>query len=79
MLSSARRAMPGLTQFIDAWGYVYAPIIVAAGYAIGYGLGDSIERLRREAGYAERLVLVALALSAIVAWIVLARRARRRS
>jgi membrane protein DedA with SNARE-associated domain len=58
---------------------VYVPIIVGAGYAIGYGLGDSIERLRREAGYAEGIVLGALALAAIVAWIVLARRARRRS
>ena len=29
---------------------VYAPIIVGAGYAVGYGLGDSIERLRRGGG-----------------------------
>jgi membrane protein DedA with SNARE-associated domain len=49
---------------------VYAPIVAGAGYAVGYGLGDSIERLRRGAGDAER---VALAL------IVLARRARRRA
>jgi membrane protein DedA with SNARE-associated domain len=58
---------------------VYAPMIVGAGYAIGYGLGDSIERMRREAGDAERIALGALAIAAIVGWIVLARRARRRS
>ena len=58
---------------------VYVPIVVGAGYAIGYGLGDRIERLRRAAGDTERVVLVALALAAIVAWVVLARRGRRRA
>jgi membrane protein DedA with SNARE-associated domain len=58
---------------------VYAPIVVGAGYAVGYGLGDSIERLRRGVGDAERLVLALLALAAIGGWIVLARRARRSS
>ena len=57
---------------------VYAPIIVGAGYAIGYGLGDAIEGLRRDAGYAEPILLAALALAAVVAWIVRARRARGR-
>jgi membrane protein DedA with SNARE-associated domain len=58
---------------------VYAPIVVGAGYAVGYGLGDSIERLRRGVGDAERVVLAVLALAAVGAWIVLARRGRRRS
>jgi membrane protein DedA with SNARE-associated domain len=56
---------------------IYVPIVVSAGYAIGYGLGDYIEGLRRAAGDAERFVLIALTLAAIVAWVVLARRARR--
>jgi membrane protein DedA with SNARE-associated domain len=58
---------------------IYVPIVVGAGYAVGYGFGDYIERLRRAAGDAERVVLIALALAAIIAWVVLARRARRRS
>jgi membrane protein DedA with SNARE-associated domain len=58
---------------------VYAPIIVGAGYAIGYGLGETIERLRRDAGYAEPVVLAALALAALVTWIARARRARGRT
>jgi membrane protein DedA with SNARE-associated domain len=58
---------------------VYAPVVVGAGYAVGHGLGDSIERLRRGAGDAERVVLTLLALAAVGGWIVLARRARRRS
>lgn len=57
---------------------VYAPIVVGVGYAIGYGLGDYIERLRLTAGSAGRVVVV-VALAAIVAWVVLAWRARRRS
>lgn len=58
---------------------VYVPIIVGLGYAVGYGIGDRIERLRRAAGYAESVALVILALVAVVAWIVLARRARPRA
>jgi membrane protein DedA with SNARE-associated domain len=71
---------PGYFFIANALGAVaYAPIVVGAGYAIGYGLGDVIERLRRAAGDAERVVLVVLALGAIVAWAVLARRTLRRS
>ena len=57
---------------------IYAPIVVGVGYAVGLGLGDRIERLRRAAGDAERLVVIALLVAAVGAWIVLARRARRR-
>jgi membrane protein DedA with SNARE-associated domain len=57
---------------------VYVPIAAGAGYAIGFGLGDSIEELRRAAGYTERFVLITLALAAIIGWVVLARRGCRR-
>jgi membrane protein DedA with SNARE-associated domain len=57
---------------------VYVPIAAGAGYAIGFGFGDYIEELRRAAGYTERVVLVTLALAAIIGWVVLARRGRRR-
>lgn len=60
-------------------GVIYVPVVVAVGYAVGYGLGDDIERLRRAMGGGERLVIIALALAALGAWIALARRARRRS
>jgi membrane-associated protein len=58
---------------------IYVPVVVGAGYALGYGLGDHIEQFRRAIGRGEHLVLIVLALAAIAAWIVLARRARRRS
>ena len=57
---------------------VYVPIIMSAGYAVGYGFGESIERLRRAAGGAEKIVLAALVVVA-VAWLALALRGRRRS
>jgi len=57
---------------------VYVPTMVGMGYAIGYGLGDRIDQLRRAAGRAEGIVLLALALAAVIAWIVVARRARSR-
>ena len=58
---------------------VYVPVIVGAGYAVGYGLGDRIEWLRRVAGDAERIVWLALVLAAAAIWLALAlrRRARR--
>jgi membrane protein DedA with SNARE-associated domain len=61
-----------------AGALIYIPIVVAVGYAIGYGLGDRIERLRRAMGMGERFVVVALVLTAVIVWIVLARRGRRR-
>jgi len=57
---------------------VYVPIVASAGYAIGYGFGDRIETLRRAAGDVRAVALV-VALLAVAAWAVLARRARRRS
>jgi membrane protein DedA with SNARE-associated domain len=55
---------------------IYVPIVVGVGYAIGYGLGEYIERFRRAIGLGEDVALVALALAAIVAWIILSRRHR---
>jgi membrane protein DedA with SNARE-associated domain len=42
---------------------LYVPIAVAVGYAIGYGAGDSIERLRRIAGEVEHIVLIVVLLA----------------
>jgi membrane protein DedA with SNARE-associated domain len=56
---------------------LYVPLVVGAGYAVGYGLGEKIERLRQAAGYTERGALIVLALAAVVAWIMMARRPRR--
>ncbi|MBI2525782.1 MAG: hypothetical protein HYY95_16070 [Candidatus Rokubacteria bacterium] len=42
-------------------GAVYVPVVVAAGYAVGYGLGSYIERLRHVVGAIERVVLGAAA------------------
>jgi len=49
---------------------------VLAGYGIGYGLGDHIEKLRRLAGGFER---VAVAAVLVVIWIRWQRRAGRAS
>ncbi len=79
-LAGSTELAPGRFFIANLLGaVVYVPIIVGAGYAVGYGLGDHIERLRQAAGHAERFVLIGLALAALVAWIVLARRSRRRS
>jgi len=58
---------------------VYVPIAVAVGYAIGYGLGDRIERLRRLAGDAAVGVVVALVIAAVAVWLWLSARSRARS
>jgi len=55
---------------------VYVPIAVGAGYAVGYGLGDRIEGLRRFTGGAEHVLLAALAVAAFGIWFWRARRAR---
>ena len=56
---------------------VYVPIAVAAGYAVGYGLGDRIERLRRLAGDTEVLLVIALVgVAGVAVWLWLSRRAR---
>jgi len=56
---------------------VYAPIVVGVGYAVGFGLGDRIERLRHAAGDVEKIVVVALLAAAVAVWIIRARRRRR--
>jgi membrane-associated protein len=37
---------------------LYVPVAVGVGYAIGYGAGDSIERLRNVVGEVEHIILV---------------------
>jgi len=44
---------------------VYVPVAVAAGYAIGYGLGEYVERLRWVVGQVERAVLAVALLGAL--------------
>ncbi len=58
---------------------VYVPVAVGAGYAIGYGLGDKIDRLRRAFGEAEHLLVIALLLAAGLVWVWISRRARGRA
>jgi len=70
----------GIGRFLVAnvlGAVVYVPVIVGAGYAVGYGLGDRIEWLRRVVGDAERFVWAALALGAAAVWLAVKRRARR--
>lgn len=58
---------------------IYVPTVVGVGYAVGYGLGDRIERLRRLAGGAEKALLLALAGAAVAVWVWRVRRARARA
>ena len=48
----------------------FVPLAVAAGYAIGYGLGDYVEGIRRAVGEGERVILAAAAVcvGAVVVW-----------
>jgi membrane protein DedA with SNARE-associated domain len=55
---------------------IYVPFAVGVGYAVGYGLGDRIERLRRFTGGAEHVLLAAIAVAAVGMWLWRARRAR---
>ena len=55
---------------------IYVPLAVGVGYAVGYGLGDRIERLRRFTGGAEHVLLAAIAVAAVSIWFWRARRAR---
>lgn len=60
---------------------IWVPVGVGAGYAVGYGFGEYVERLRRTVGEVERLVLVLalLAVAALIAWhVAQALRARSR-
>ncbi len=49
---------------------VYVPAAVAAGYAIGYGLGEYVEQMHRVVGQVERIVLAAALVGALflIAW-----------
>jgi membrane protein DedA with SNARE-associated domain len=49
---------------------IYVPTAVGAGYAIGYGLGEYVERLQRTVGEAERVILAAVIVGALafIAW-----------
>jgi membrane-associated protein len=44
---------------------VYVPVVVTAGYAIGYGLGEYVERLHKLVGQAERVVFVVAIVGAL--------------
>ena len=55
---------------------IYVPFAVGVGYAVGYGLGDRIERLRRFTDGAEHVLLAAIAVAAVSIWFWRARRAR---
>lgn len=57
---------------------VYVPAAVGAGYAVGYGLGEYVERLRRVIGGVESLVLAAALCGAVLLLGWRAVRARRR-
>ena len=41
-----------------AGAVVYVPVVVGAGYAVGYGFGSYVEHLRYVVGEVERIVLV---------------------
>jgi membrane protein DedA with SNARE-associated domain len=55
----------------------YVPCPVLAGYGIGYGLGEHIEKLRRMAGGLERVAAVAILAALVIVWIMWQRRAGR--
>jgi membrane-associated protein len=58
---------------------VYVPFAVGLGYAVGYGLGDYVERLRRVIGEVEHAILLTALVSGVayLAWRALkARRAQ---
>src|SRR5262249_3313471 len=58
---------------------IYVPAAIGAGYAVGYGLGDRIERVRGLVGRGEHVVLVAVVVAAVAAWLLLTVRARARA
>jgi membrane protein DedA with SNARE-associated domain len=46
-----------------AGAVLYVPVVVGAGYAVGYGFGAYVERLRYVVGEVERIVLVVVLLT----------------
>jgi len=65
-----------VSNLLGAIAYVPCPVL--AGYAIGYGLGNRIEKLRRLAGDFERLLAVAVLAALVLAWLMWQRRRGRR-
>lgn len=66
----------GLLRFVVAnvlGAAMYVPYAVGLGYAVGYGLGDYVERLRRVVGEIEHLILGAVIICAVASlgWRVL--------
>jgi membrane protein DedA with SNARE-associated domain len=45
---------------------IYVPVAVGLGYAVGYGLGEYVEQLRRLVGDVERALLIGVLLGALV-------------
>ncbi len=64
--------LPPLTFMVaNALGaMIYAPTMIAAGYAVGYGLGDSVKRFERVVGRVENVVLIGAILLTVglLAW-----------
>ena len=61
---------------------VYVPVVVGAGYAIGYGLGPYLERVHRTVGTAELVLVAGVVVAALgmIGWrVVHALRGRRAS
>jgi len=56
---------------------LYVPVAVGLGYAVGYGLGDYVARLKRVVGAVERIVLAVAILAALALMGWRARRAAR--
>lgn len=66
-LAGATGLRPAVFVLANALGaLVYVPMMVGVGYAVGYGLGDYVERLQRVVGRIERLILVVALLSTMV-------------
>lgn len=60
---------------------VYVPLAVGAGYAVGYGLGDSVERVQSAVSELRHIVLVGTILGSIALlgrWALVVRQRRRR-
>jgi membrane protein DedA with SNARE-associated domain len=59
---------------------VFVPMAVGAGYAVGYGLGESVEQVQRAVGDLEHIVLVATMLGSLglLGWWRLSVKQRRR-
>jgi membrane protein DedA with SNARE-associated domain len=58
------RSVPFLIANV-AGAVVYVPVVVGAGYAVGYGFGVYVERLRYVVGEVERIVLLVILLGVL--------------